>query len=219
MKLSSYAGSLRLARCFRRRPWPRPPSRHSALTRSRPCWTGAQTMASRSARPSIAAILDTSASPRPAASSRARAPRSRSRAPRAAVSFPICRSTSPQDSAKVSPEAQQQLAALARAMQFPRLQDLRFEIAGHTDARGSEQMNQLLSQRRAACRGRIPDARLLDRTRSPGGGRLRRGTAGGSSTIRLAARTGGSRCGRSKADQRPRGQRFPIAASAILRLR
>ena len=53
-------------------------------------------------------------------------------------------------SAKVSPEAQQQLAALARAMQFPRLQDLRFEIAGHTDARGSEQMNQLLSQRRAA---------------------------------------------------------------------
>ena len=35
-------------------------------------------------------------------------------------------------------------------MQFPRLEDLRFEIAGHTDARGSEQMNQLLSQRRAA---------------------------------------------------------------------
>ena len=54
------------------------------------------------------------------------------------------------NSAKVSPEAQRQLAALAQAMQFPALRDLRFEIAGHTDARGSDQMNQLLSQRRAA---------------------------------------------------------------------
>jgi outer membrane protein OmpA-like peptidoglycan-associated protein len=53
-------------------------------------------------------------------------------------------------SAKVSPEARQQLAALARAMQFPQLQDRRFVIAGHTDARGSAAFNQTLSQRRAA---------------------------------------------------------------------
>lgn len=53
-------------------------------------------------------------------------------------------------SAQISAEAQQQLGALGRAMQFPRLENLRFEIAGHTDARGSDQMNQLLSQRRAA---------------------------------------------------------------------
>jgi outer membrane protein OmpA-like peptidoglycan-associated protein len=53
-------------------------------------------------------------------------------------------------SAKVSPEARQQLAALALAMQFPRLQDMRLVIAGHTDARGSAQANQVLSQKRAA---------------------------------------------------------------------
>ena len=35
-------------------------------------------------------------------------------------------------------------------MQFPQLQNVHLEIAGHTDARGSEQSNQLLSQRRAA---------------------------------------------------------------------
>lgn len=52
-------------------------------------------------------------------------------------------------SARLSPEASQQLAALAQAMQFPNLQTLRFEIAGHTDARGSAESNQMLSQRRA----------------------------------------------------------------------
>jgi OmpA-OmpF porin, OOP family len=54
------------------------------------------------------------------------------------------------NSARVSPEARRQLAALARALQFPQLQDRGFVIAGHTDARGSAQANQLLSQRRAA---------------------------------------------------------------------
>ena len=35
-------------------------------------------------------------------------------------------------------------------MQFPQLQDRRFVTAGHTDARGSAQANQVLSQKRAA---------------------------------------------------------------------
>src|SRR3954451_3327653 len=54
------------------------------------------------------------------------------------------------NSARITPRDRQQLAALARAMQFPRLQDMRLVIAGHTDARGSAQANQVLSQRRAA---------------------------------------------------------------------
>lgn len=53
------------------------------------------------------------------------------------------------NSSKISAQAQQQLDQLARAMQYAELQQLRFEIAGHTDARGSAQANKSLSQKRA----------------------------------------------------------------------
>jgi outer membrane protein OmpA-like peptidoglycan-associated protein len=96
----------------------------------------------------IAAILDTSASPRKR-SLKAGEGTAEPGAKGSGV-IPDLQIHFATGSAKVSREAQQQLAALARAMQFPRLQDLRFQIAGHTDARGSNQMNQLLSQRRAA---------------------------------------------------------------------
>jgi len=53
------------------------------------------------------------------------------------------------NSAKISPQARGQLRELGQAMQFPQLQDLRFKIAGHTDARGSAEANKVLSQKRA----------------------------------------------------------------------
>ena len=108
------------------------------------------TMASRSARPSIAAILDTSAVAAKRGLKAGEGTAEPEPGAKGSGVIPDLQIHFATGSAKVSPEAQQQLAALARAMQFPRLQDLRFEIAGHTDARGSEQMNQLLSQRRAA---------------------------------------------------------------------
>ena len=52
-------------------------------------------------------------------------------------------------SSKISPEARAQLDQLGRAMSYPELQDLRFQIAGHTDARGSADANKRLSQKRA----------------------------------------------------------------------
>ena len=52
-------------------------------------------------------------------------------------------------STKISPQARQQLDQLGRALQYPELADLRFEIAGHTDAVGSAEANKRLSQKRA----------------------------------------------------------------------
>ena len=52
-------------------------------------------------------------------------------------------------SSKISPQARDQLDQLGRAMQYPELQELRFQIAGHTDARGSAESNKALSQKRA----------------------------------------------------------------------
>jgi outer membrane protein OmpA-like peptidoglycan-associated protein len=96
----------------------------------------------------IATILDTSASPR----QRGLKPGVGVDPPGAAGSgvIPDLRIQFATGSAKISPDAQQKLAALARALQFPQLQNVQLEIAGHTDARGSEQSNQLLSHRRAA---------------------------------------------------------------------
>ena len=54
------------------------------------------------------------------------------------------------NSAAISGEAAQRLGALATALSFPQMQDVRLIIAGHTDARGSDAMNKALSQRRAA---------------------------------------------------------------------
>ncbi len=52
-------------------------------------------------------------------------------------------------SSKISSEARDQLDQLGRAMKYPELEDLRFQIAGHTDAVGSAQYNKVLSQKRA----------------------------------------------------------------------
>jgi outer membrane protein OmpA-like peptidoglycan-associated protein len=51
--------------------------------------------------------------------------------------------------ATISPAARAQLDELGRALQFPQLSGLQFVIAGHTDAAGSAEMNQRLSERRA----------------------------------------------------------------------
>jgi outer membrane protein OmpA-like peptidoglycan-associated protein len=54
------------------------------------------------------------------------------------------------DSAEIQPAAKAQLDELGRALQAEALRAYRFQIAGHTDAAGSEQYNERLSQQRAS---------------------------------------------------------------------
>lgn len=54
------------------------------------------------------------------------------------------------NSDRPTPAGMQQLAALADALRDPSLKGFRFMLAGHTDARGSDEYNQSLSERRAA---------------------------------------------------------------------
>jgi outer membrane protein OmpA-like peptidoglycan-associated protein len=53
------------------------------------------------------------------------------------------------DSARVRTESQQALANLSQALQSTALMHSRFVIEGHTDAKGSAEYNQRLSQQRA----------------------------------------------------------------------
>lgn len=53
------------------------------------------------------------------------------------------------DSAKLKEDSKAMLDNLAQAMNNPRLQDKRFRVEGHTDAKGTAQYNQQLSERRA----------------------------------------------------------------------
>lgn len=53
------------------------------------------------------------------------------------------------DSAKLTSDARITLRNLGTAMVDPRLTDYRFQLAGHTDARGTDAYNQDLSERRA----------------------------------------------------------------------
>lgn len=53
------------------------------------------------------------------------------------------------DSAELTERAQRDLRALGRALSSPELRPYRYMIAGHTDAKGSEEYNQELSMRRA----------------------------------------------------------------------
>ncbi|NJS35756.1 MAG: OmpA family protein [Brachymonas sp.] len=53
------------------------------------------------------------------------------------------------NSAKVRAESQQALANLAAALKSPQLQDARFAVEGHTDAKGRTEYNLKLSQDRA----------------------------------------------------------------------
>ena len=54
------------------------------------------------------------------------------------------------DSDELENEAILTLRALGAALRDPRLKDYRFEIIGHTDAKGSAEYNRALSERRAA---------------------------------------------------------------------
>ena len=53
------------------------------------------------------------------------------------------------NSANVTPQGQDVLKTLAQALQNPKLEGSKFLIGGHTDAKGSEDFNQSLSDRRA----------------------------------------------------------------------
>lgn len=56
----------------------------------------------------------------------------------------------PFDSAELTQRARSELAALGQALTSPQLQPYAYLVAGHTDAKGSSQHNQGLSERRAA---------------------------------------------------------------------
>ena len=53
------------------------------------------------------------------------------------------------DSARIQASSDQQLIRLATAMKMEQLQALRFQVEGHTDAKGSAEYNRALSDRRA----------------------------------------------------------------------
>jgi outer membrane protein OmpA-like peptidoglycan-associated protein len=53
-------------------------------------------------------------------------------------------------SARLTPEAERTLASLGRALASPELAPFRFRIEGHTDTTGPREMNQALSEARAA---------------------------------------------------------------------
>lgn len=63
--------------------------------------------------------------------------------------LPDLRITFPFDSAELTDEARRRLDVVAEALLDARLAALRFEIAGHTDAVGSPDYNQRLSEARA----------------------------------------------------------------------
>jgi outer membrane protein OmpA-like peptidoglycan-associated protein len=54
------------------------------------------------------------------------------------------------DSDRLTPAAKENLDQFAKALKDPRLKGKKFEIEGHTDAVGTENYNQELSERRAA---------------------------------------------------------------------
>ena len=63
------------------------------------------------------------------------------------------------DSAELDDEARRNIDEFARALEDPKLERMRFKVAGHTDDRGSEAHNIELSRRRAeAVRGYLVQA-------------------------------------------------------------
>ena len=53
------------------------------------------------------------------------------------------------NSARIQASSDQQLIRLATAMKMEQLQALRFQVEGHTDAKGSAEYNRVLSEKRA----------------------------------------------------------------------
>jgi outer membrane protein OmpA-like peptidoglycan-associated protein len=53
------------------------------------------------------------------------------------------------DSARIQNSSEPQLERLATAMKLEQLQNLRFQVEGHTDGKGSASYNQVLSEKRA----------------------------------------------------------------------
>ena len=66
------------------------------------------------------------------------------------------------NSDRPTPVGVQQLAALGEALRDPGLKGFRFMLAGHTDARGSEEYNQGLSERRAVAVQRFLAGNQID---------------------------------------------------------
>jgi outer membrane protein OmpA-like peptidoglycan-associated protein len=54
------------------------------------------------------------------------------------------------DSDRLTPQGMRQLTVLGDALKDPNLKNFRFMLAGHTDAKGTDDYNQRLSDRRAA---------------------------------------------------------------------
>lgn len=53
------------------------------------------------------------------------------------------------NSDELTPDSKATLSELGKALQRNELSDMRFEIAGHTDAKGSDKVNETLSRKRA----------------------------------------------------------------------
>ncbi len=53
------------------------------------------------------------------------------------------------DSARIQNSSKPQLERLATAMKFEQLQNIRFQVEGHTDGKGDVRYNQVLSEKRA----------------------------------------------------------------------
>lgn len=53
------------------------------------------------------------------------------------------------DSARIKDSSKPQLERLATAMKVAQLQEMRFQVEGHTDAKGTAAYNQMLSEKRA----------------------------------------------------------------------
>jgi len=106
------------------------------------------------ARPSGATAGATAHAPAPAARPRAAAPVRTAR--RAAMPTQVRPGggldmlvTFKLGSAEMTPQAQAEARAFAKAMAAPQLAGMRFAIEGHTDASGTREQNLLLSQQRA----------------------------------------------------------------------
>lgn len=104
-------------------------------------------MSAPDASPSPAPAAAASASPKPRASvTRPHRPRVARSTDRASTSMTI---NFEFNSDQIAGDSQQTMATLATALASPQLEDRRFTVVGHTDAKGSAAYNRALSNRRA----------------------------------------------------------------------